>query len=130
MNCLGLDWGKSKLGVALGDDGIKIATPFKIIKFKTYNEAIQNLEKIISEEQIGRLVIGRPRNLAGAEFVSTDFENFLTELKKLNLPISFEDERLSTKVAVKKNIERRNHRNQDDDDLAASEILQSYFDKL
>ncbi|KKR08548.1 MAG: hypothetical protein UT32_C0001G0068 [Parcubacteria group bacterium GW2011_GWC2_39_14] len=130
MNCLGLDWGKSKLGVALGDDGIKISTPFKIIKFKTYSEAIQDLKKLILEEQAGRLVIGRPKNLAGLEFVSNDFENFLTELKKLNLPISFEDERLSTKVAVKKNIERRNHRNQDDDDLAASEILQSYFDKL
>ncbi|KKQ79563.1 MAG: Holliday junction resolvase YqgF [Parcubacteria group bacterium GW2011_GWC2_38_7] len=130
MNCLGLDWGKSKLGVALGDDGIKIATPFRVIKFKTYQEAIQNLEKIISDEQIGHLVIGQPTNLAGEEFESVDFENFLTELKKLNLQINFEDERLTTKVAVKKNIERRNHRNEADDDLAAAEILQSYFDKL
>ncbi len=130
MNCLGLDWGKSKLGVAFGDDRIKIATPFRIIKFKTYSEVVESLRKVIEEEVIDLIVLGRPRSLAGEEFISKDFENFLKELSKLKIPTSFVDERLSTKLAVKKNLERPRHQSKDDDDLAAAEILQTYFDQI
>jgi len=129
MNCLGLDWGKRKLGLAFGDDRIKIATPFKILRFKTYSEAMELLRKIVEEEVIDLIVLGKPRNLAGQEFVSQDFERFMEELSKLKIPTSFVDERLSTKLAVKKNLERSKHQSRSDDDLAAAEILQAYFDR-
>lgn len=130
MNCLGVDWGKSKLGLAIGDDQLKIATPFKILKIKTYASVVSDLNKIVKEEAIGRLVLGRPRNLAGDQFTSTDFEKFVKELNGIALPVSFVDERLSTKLAVKKNLERPKHQTKDDDDLAAAEILQTYFDQM
>lgn len=130
MYCLGLDWGTSKLGLAFGDDQTKIATPFKIVKFKTYAEVIEALKKIVEEEVIDHLILGRPRNLAGQECTSKDFENFLRAIEKLRIPTTLVDERLSTKLAVKKNRERSRHQTRDDDDLAATEILQSYFDQL
>ncbi len=130
MNFLGIDWGKSKLGLALGSDLVKIATPFKVLKFKTYKEVIAQLEIIVEQENIEALVIGRPINLAGENFRSEDFENFLKQLKELGKEIFYEDERLTTKVAIKKNFERSKKNHMDDDDLAATEILQSYFDKV
>jgi len=128
MNYLGLDWGKSKIGVALGSDEIKIASPILVLRFNGLNEAIEKLEQIIKQEGINIIVIGKPVSLSGGNQFSTEFDNFVNKVKELEVKVELEDERLSSKLAQKQ--QQETEQKGDDDALAASAILQSHFDKL
>jgi len=119
---LGVDWGKKRIGLALGSDEVMVATPFGVVA------NLVELEKIIHEEAIEALVVGVPYAKEGRQFeLSSEFNNFLKILKqKINLPIFEIDERMSSKagdarVGNKKTKAPR-------DAIAAMEILQSWFD--
>ncbi|NQT50018.1 Holliday junction resolvase RuvX [Candidatus Kuenenbacteria bacterium] len=127
MNYLGLDWGKSKIGVALGSDEMKIASPILVLHYKSLDEAVEKLQQIIKEEDIKNIIIGKPVSLSGGEQFSAEFENFVEKIKQLGITVQLEDERLSSKLAQKQ--QRESGQKGDDDALAASAILQSYFDK-
>lgn len=131
MNYLGVDWGKSKLGLALGSDETKIASPIMILSFNSYKEVVSKLKEIIIEEKIEKVIVGEPVTLAGDETKSDDYKKFIKLLGKIeNIEIDFEDERLSTKLAEKLNREFKGYKKVGDDDMAAAAILQTYFDRL
>ena len=122
MRFLGIDHGDSKIGLALGDDEVKLALPFKIVKTKDFFQEIKN---IIKEEGIDEIVLGLPKNLNNEETQQTHkVYNFLNELRKvIHLPIYLEDERRTSIMA--KNLKR--DRKQDEDDSAAAIILDSFL---
>lgn len=116
---LGLDWGQKRIGLALADNEIKIASPFK-----TVNNLADVLE-IIKSEEIDIIILGHPIKLSGdLEIINPDFKNFLSLLKnRSKLPVILFDERLTSKV--------ENYLNKHDKDaMAACLILQSYLDNL
>ncbi len=100
MRFLGIDHGDSKIGLALGDDEVKLALPFKIVKTKDFFQEIKN---IIKEEGIDEIVLGLPKNLNNEETQQTHkVYNFLNELRKvIHLPIHLEDERRTSIMAKK-----------------------------
>ncbi|MBT5338816.1 Holliday junction resolvase RuvX [Candidatus Falkowbacteria bacterium] len=128
MNILGLDWGKAKIGIALGSDETKIASPILILE--NNGEWLDRLKRIIVSEMIGIVVIGKPVSLKGDESMSHEFEYFVRQVKKLGKKIVFEDERLSTKLAQGLMRDFKKTKRAQDDDVAATVILQSYLDKL
>ena len=88
MNYLGIDYGEKRIGLALGDSEIKIATPFKVVG--SADEAI----KIVKEEKIDVIIIGKPVKMSGSNELSDEFELFIKLLrKKVDISIKMIDER-------------------------------------
>ncbi len=122
---LGIDWGEKRIGLALGDGETKIASPYRIVG---------NIDKIISiikDEDIDEIIVGKPVSITNykLQITNKEYNKFVNELKKkVNVPIKFIDERLSSKAADalvggKKTKAPR-------DAVAAMIILQTYLDKL
>lgn len=132
MQLLGIDYGKSKVGLALGDDITKMAFGLKTIPNEGLNKLVETVKKIIEEEDIDLIVIGKPVNLEGKEEISKDLQEFFNELNAMN-SVVWQDEKLTTKQAesMAKQIPGKPVRLKDvDDKLAAMIILQSYLDSL
>ena len=132
---LGLDIGKKTIGLALSDRGLKIASPLKILYRTKFTLDATTLLKIIDAESIGGLVLGWPINMDGNTGPRCDaVRDFAhTFLKFRDMPISFQDERLSTRAVesamVHANMTRAK-RAKRRDALAACWILQSALDAL
>lgn len=120
---LGIDWGAARIGLAMGDSEIGLATPFGVAA---------NLEEVlnfIKTERIEHIVIGKPIKMSGSEEnLTSGFEKFFDKLKKqVDLPIDLIDERLSSKAADALVGDKKTKAPRDA--VAAMLILQSYFDK-
>jgi len=117
--CLGIDWGEARIGLALGNSETKIASPLGVVA------TIDDIKKVIAQEKIEHLVIGEPVN----DKMNESFLSFVKEIKKeVSLPIDFIDERFSSQAADSLDPNARKEGNRDA--MAAMIILQSYFDRL
>jgi len=137
MNYLGIDWGKNKIGLAIGGDEVKVASPFDIVLLGDKGDKgdIANwrdkLKKIIGENEIQKIIIGQPVSLSGDVTMTQAWQTFVDAIGSLGVEVLFEDERMSTKMAQKLKREFSFAKKQrGDDDVAAAIILQSYFDRL
>jgi putative Holliday junction resolvase len=93
---LGIDYGLKHIGVAVSDPSNIISVPYSTF---TEQEILINICKIIKDENIYGLIIGKPYHLDGSvsEMVQ-NVENFSRKLEKIiSEPILFIDERLSSK---------------------------------
>ena len=132
---LGLDIGKKTIGLALSDRGLKIASPLKILHRTKFTPDATALLKMIDAESIGGLVLGWPVNMDGSTGPRCDsVRDFAHALLKIrDVPIAFQDERLSTRavesamVAADMTRAKRALRR---DALAACWILQSALDAI
>ena len=130
MKYLGIDWGAWKIGLATGSDETRVASPFYIMIGKKDNQAIAEIKRVIEEEDIDVLVVGKPLSLSGRENDSVKYTKFVTLLKTIDIKIDFQDERMSTKHA---NVLERDFgkvKHDRDDDIAATVILQTYIDRV
>lgn len=135
MKYLGLDLGSRTLGVAISDVTHTIATSYIVIRHnEEYDRLLDDVEKIVKDEHIGKIVLGFPKNMNNTigpkGELSLEFKKKLEQ--KLNIEVILQDERLTTKEAESvliKNNTRRNKRRKVIDKLAATIILQSYLDK-
>ena len=132
---VGLDLGTKRVGISICDDKRLIATPFKTVNYSNINNLTGELKLIILENNIKALIIGYPINMDGSLGKSTqsirDKSNIIS--KKLNIPLSLWDERLSTIGAF--NISRQldvniSKRTKKIDQNAATFILQGAIDYL
>ncbi|HCC22751.1 TPA: Holliday junction resolvase RuvX [Candidatus Falkowbacteria bacterium] len=129
MNYLGLDWGKSKIGIAIGSDETKIASPILTLSYHSMSEVTDKLADLIVSEQTEAFVIGHPVSLAGEAKREENFRQFVLEIETLGLPVYFEDERLSTKYAASLARQFQGFKKVSDDEVAAAAILQSFLDR-
>ena len=132
---LGLDIGKKTIGLALSDAGLKIASPVKILYRTKFTPDVESLFKLIDDKSVGGLVLGWPVNMDGSTGPRCDsVRDFAHALLKIrDLPIVFQDERLSTKAVETAMIAAdmtRAKRAERRDALAACWILQSFLDHL
>ena len=135
MKYLGLDLGSRTLGVAISDITGTIATSYKVIRHQEeYDMLLDEVEKIVKEENISKIVLGFPKNMNNTigpkGELSLEFKEKLET--KLNIEVALQDERLTTKQAENvliKNNTRRDKRKKIIDKLAATIILQSFLDK-
>ncbi|MEK7653216.1 MAG: Holliday junction resolvase RuvX [Patescibacteria group bacterium] len=124
MKLLGMDYGKSKVGLALGDTESRVATPFKILKNKNKDFLFKELKKICDEEGIEKIIVGLPINSQAHSPEQVDItQDFICRLEEsLNINIEIQDEQLTTRYA------KRLSPKGDEDAVAAMIILQSYLD--
>lgn len=123
MKYLGIDWGEARIGLAIGDDEVKIASPYSVVS------ALEEIIKIIKEEEIDCLVIGKPVSLVDPNFpISKKFEKFVNYLKEnAGVEIEFLDERLSSKAADALAGDKKTKASRDE--IAAMLILQQFLDQ-
>ena len=136
MRYLGLDLGTRTLGISVSDTTKTIASALKTIRFNEndYESLIPELEKLIDEYQISKIVLGLPKNMNNSlgerSLTTIEFQKLL--INKLNIEVILQDERLTTVEATNYMLEAdisRKKRKKKIDSLAANIILQTYLDK-
>ena len=134
MKIIALDIGTVRIGIATSDIMEIIASAYEVYRRKNLNEDVKYIASLVSKLEAGELVIGLPLKLDGSAGQSVDmareFGEKLAEL--VNIPIVYQDERLSTVSAERILIEsgvRREKRKDKIDSVAATIILQTYLDK-
>lgn len=134
---MGLDVGSKTLGVAVSDPFGWTAQGIEIIQINESKEefGLERLDEIINEYQVEKFVVGLPKNMDStigprAE-ASLRFGTLLEET--FDLPVHYQDERLTTMQANRMMIEEgnlsRKKRKKVIDKLAAVMILQNYLDQ-
>ena len=130
---LGIDFGTKRVGLALSDRSNIIASPYRTLNYVSEKDLITQLETVVSENDIEILVLGLPINMKGEDTVQPKkVRNFKEILSTLQIPIVFEDERLSSVSAINSLIlqnVKTGHNKPEIDKTAAAIILQQYLDK-
>ncbi len=136
VRVLGLDVGTKTIGLALSDLTLTIATPFDTIRRGRFAVDVETLRRTIDAQEVGGLIIGLPVGMDGTEGPRCQsVRQFAANLlAKIDIPIVFWDERLST-AAVQRLLTdeadlSRGRRAQLVDKLAAAYILQGALDAL
>ena len=133
MKVIGIDFGLSKVGLAISDPSGIIALPLKVLRYKNKEDLLSELQNISKEKDVNKFVIGYPISMNYKENEMTKIiDSFKQDMENLNFEVILEDERLSSEYAKKIMIEQdvKVSRNKEMVDLtAASIILQTYLDR-
>ncbi len=133
---LGLDVGAKTIGLALSDVSLTLGTPAETIERGKFADDVNKLAALIETEDVGGLVLGLPVEMEGREGPRAQSVRQFAEnlLEHLDLPITFWDERLSTKAVERVLIEEadmtRKRRAKVIDKMAAAYILQGALDAM
>ena len=132
---IGVDMGSKRVGLSISDENRKIATPLKTINYENIQIFINELDKIINENNVHVIIIGNPKNMDGTEGSSSQSVKDKVKLisEKIKIPIFLWDERLSTVGAFNLSSEldvNVTKRVKNIDKNAAAFILQGVLDFL
>jgi putative Holliday junction resolvase len=132
---LGLDIGKKTIGIALSDKSLAIASPVRILWRSKFTPDVEALFDFVDEQDVGAMVLGWPANMDGTAGPRCDsVRDFAHAMMRIrDIPVIFQDERLSTQAVESAMIEAdmtRAKRAERRDALAAVWILQSALDRL
>lgn len=132
---IAIDYGEKKMGVAISNQERTIAMPITTIYQEKEEDKIRAILELAEKYHACGIVIGLPIAMDG--HVNNQTKIILKFSEKLsfstNLPIYLQDERLTSKAADKllKSIGmKRKQRNQRDDVVAASMILETSLDSM
>jgi putative Holliday junction resolvase len=127
---LALDVGEKRIGVAVGDNGVRIAIPFETIEVD--GTEIQQIARLVVNENTDTIVIGYPRNQSGEPTAQTAYvEEFAKQLRDIASNIVFQDESLTSVLAEQRlKSQGKPYVKGDIDAQAASIILQDYLERL
>lgn len=134
MKIMSIDYGDARTGIAFCDKNEILATAFTTINESYASKLVLKIKDIIAEQKPEMVVIGLPRNMDGTYGYRCDKCKELGNLLKdeIDIPIEFEDERLTTVIAhdilSKNNIKSKKHK-ANVDSVSAVVILQSFIDK-
>lgn len=125
MKILGIDYGRKKIGIAVGDTDTKLAEP--LTTFNNFKFLILNLKSILNDQMIKKIVIGIPGGKIQAEI-----KKFGQEVKKeTGASVEYFDETLTTQDAQKILIasgRKRKSRKEKEDSVAAAVMLQLFIE--
>jgi putative holliday junction resolvase len=127
---LGLDLGSVRIGVALSDPLGITAQPLTVLKSAGNQKDMMAIGGLINQHEVTQVIVGLPFNMDGTESSTTKkVRDFTAKLSgKLNVPVFFVDERLTSKQAERAMIEgnvSREKRKLSIDKVAAALLLQS-----
>lgn len=132
---LGIDFGEKRIGVALSDEGVRLAFPH--ITILNNKDSVQEILDLIDSYQVNQVVIGESKDFNMRENrIMESARDFADELKKVSgLEIVFHPE-FMTSIQVEKTHYQLSERHKDRgvekskqiDAQAAAIMLQSYID--
>ena len=134
MKFLGIDLGEKRIGLSISDELGITAQGLPTISSTNEEENFKKIKIILNQYNIERIILGLPKNMNGT--LGKQAEKVLSFAQKIKenyqIPIEFEDERLSTLKAEKMLIQAdqsRKKRKKNIDKISAIIILQTYLDR-
>jgi putative Holliday junction resolvase len=133
MRSLGLDIGDKRIGVALSDPGGILASPLTVINRRDESRDIEAIIDIISQQRVGRVIVGLPHSLDGSLGEQAEKVKAFTQrlASRIQVPLEYRDERLTTVMVerLRRAAGDKKRRKARDDAQAAALILQGYLDE-
>lgn len=125
MRYIGIDFGRSRIGISVSDEAGSIAFPRIVIANDAH--AIDALRAMVAAESVGAVVVGDARTLSGeANTVTAASDAFSRKLEEaLTVPVYRAREAWSSMEAARFAPKGKTH----DDAAAAAIILQRFLDK-
>lgn len=98
MRTLGVDFGLQRVGLALSDPQGRMAFPLRTLQKTSSDKLLDDLARIVEQEEVAVVVVGMPYGLNGQETLTTrQVSNFVARLKKrLAVPVETVNEALSS----------------------------------
>ena len=132
---IALDPGSKTIGVAACGASRGLSTPVETIRRTKFTHDAERVFALLDERKAVAIVMGLPVNMDGSEGPRVQSVRAMARnlMRLRDLPIVFQDERLSTFEAEEKLISvgvRRDKRKDIIDAHAAANILQSALDRL
>jgi putative Holliday junction resolvase len=141
MRALGIDYGRRKIGLALSDPTMLLASPFAVLENKG-DKTIDEIMEIIEKNAVGIVVIGVALHMNGNESeLSQESRAFGSVIANRGVVVEFMDERFTTKIATTAIMGQFHNKRRGDrtrqrqavansvDKVSASVILSLYLDK-
>lgn len=127
---LGIDYGEKRIGLALSDPLLMIASPYKTLP--NNSDLLTDLKSIMDSENIKYVVVGWPKGMKGQITKQTEYvQAFVDLLKGEGIIVELVDERL-TSVSAEKALRdqgiKTGHHKGLVDQTAAALILQQFLD--
>lgn len=125
---IALDVGERRIGVAMADTMIRIATPHSTLTVD--GTEIDRIRSLVDELSAQTIVVGFPRNLQGEETAQTQYaKNFAKNLEGFQAKIVFQDESLTSVLAEERlKAQKKQYGKEDIDAYAAAIILNDYLE--
>jgi putative Holliday junction resolvase len=120
---LALDYGAARTGIAISDPTGTLAAPVGIVERAATSDGLAQLETLVREQGVERVVVGMPLTLRGDMGAQArETQAFVEALRNtLSVPVETYDERFTTALAA------RDGGAADEDARAAAHLLESYL---
>ena len=132
MRIMGIDYGDARTGVAVSDLLCSIVGSTCVVPSRNTEKAIVDIVKLARENDVGRIVVGLPKNMDGTEGPRAELcREFAEKLREATgLEVAMWDERRTT-VEAHNILSQHNYhgkkRKNTVDAVAASLILECYL---
>ena len=136
MRVIGIDLGSKRIGIALSDSDLTVATPLDVVE-RSGNVEKDHIAilKITDEWEVQKIIVGLPISLDGT--LGPSAQSVMDEIKKLknvtDIPIETHDERFTTvtaeQILLQQNV-KRDKKKRVIDKVAAAIILQGWIDSF
>jgi putative holliday junction resolvase len=95
---LALDYGRSRIGIALADSAVGLAQPLCTLERVNRNEDMRRLRELAREHGVKQIVVGLPLRLDGSRGdMAEEVEGFAQRVRKqVGVPVEMVDERLTS----------------------------------
>ena len=130
MRVLGIDYGEKRVGLALGDTTSNVASPWGTLANEGALALLAKIHEIIVRDLVETIVVGIPRPLRDSSLENDqvrEVRKFIEGLNGLGVAVHEEDETMSSQLAARQAAEMGEKEKRDD--LAASNILQTWLDR-
>jgi len=132
MRYLAIDYGDKRTGLAICDHDETIASPLAVIQGQ--KDLLKKIADVVQTENVEAIVMGLPLNMDDSQGPQVKLVfKFADRLKEhLNIPIHFQDERLSTFSAEEKLAAAdftRGKKKKRLDAVAAATILETFLEQ-
>ena len=136
MRVIGIDLGSKRIGIALSDTDLTVATPLDVVE-RSGNVEKDHIAilKITDEWEVQKIIVGLPISLDGT--LGPSAQSVMDETKMLrsvtDIPIETHDERFTTvtaeQILLQQNV-KRDKKKRVIDKVAAAIILQGWIDSF
>jgi len=122
---MALDYGSARTGVAVSDPTGTLARPLGVVEQAATESGLEELARLVREEDVERVVVGLPLTMRGAHGEqAAETERFVDALRGLlDVPVELYDERFTTDLA------QRTAGTAPEDALAAAHLLSGWLER-
>jgi putative Holliday junction resolvase len=101
VRVLALDYGVARCGCALSDPTQTLASPIEPVLRPATRKGLARIGDLVREREVGRVVVGLPLSLSGADSAQTEETRAWAALlaERLTVPVELYDERFTTLIA-------------------------------